>query len=120
MKLKQVLATAGISALTALAVVWGYSSYLKNSSSYAGQFPNNLPSNYRLASMGENGNPPGAIDFTQPSAAALPAVVHIKTKTNAKQVTNNLPRMRQNPFSDFFGGDDFDNIKRDEGRENDA
>jgi Do/DeqQ family serine protease len=106
MKLKQVLATSGISALTALAVVWGYSSYLKNSSSYAGQFPNNLPSNYQLASMGENGTPPGAVDFTQPSAAALPAVVHIKTKTNAKQVTNNLPKMRQNPFSDFFGGDD--------------
>jgi len=31
--------------------------------------------------------------------------VHIKTRTKARQVTNNLPQQR-NPFSDFFGDDD--------------
>jgi serine protease Do len=32
--------------------------------------------------------------------------VHIKTKTNAKQVNNNLPKVRpNNPFSDFFDDD---------------
>ncbi len=108
MNLKQVLATVGISALTTLGVVWGYNSYLKNSMMYAGQAANTLPSNYRLTGNG-NTPPPGvAIDFTQPSMIALPAVVHIKTKTNAKQVNNNLPRMQQSPFSDFFSDDLFD------------
>ena len=79
MNLKQVLATVGISALTTLGVVWGYNSYLKNSMMYAGQSANTLPSNYRLTGNG-NTPPPGvAIDFTQPSMIALPAVVHIKT-----------------------------------------
>ncbi len=107
MKLKQVLGTVMISALTALAVMWGYSSYFKNSNTYAGQVPGTLPSNYKLTGMGENAAPPGAVDFTQPALAATPAVVHIKTKTNAKQVSNNLPRVRQNPFSDFFDDDLF-------------
>jgi serine protease Do len=40
--------------------------------------------------------------------SATPAVVHIKTKTKARQVTNNLPRGR-NPFSDLFG-DDFGDL----------
>ncbi len=108
MKLKQVLVTVAISALTALSVVWGYSNYLKHSSSYGGQLSGSLPSNYTLTGMRDNGTPPGAIDFTQPAAIALPAVVHIKTKTNAKQVTNSLPKMKQNPFSDLFNDDMFD------------
>lgn len=108
MKLKQVLSTVAISAVTAFAVLWGYGKYMKNNSMYAGQPSTTLPSNYKLAGYNENGLPPGsAIDFTQPSAAALPTVVHIKTKTNAKQVSNNLPRTRQNPFSDFFNDDLF-------------
>ena len=110
MKLKQVLGTMAISALTTLAVVWGYGSFLKNNSSYGGQQIGAVPSNYKLTGLkdGTNTTPPGAVDFTQPAMAALPAVVHIKTKTNAKQVNNNLPRTQQNPFSDLFGNDMFD------------
>ncbi len=108
MKLKQVLATIGISALTTLGVIWGYGNFTKNNNSYAGQQPGLLPSNYRLTGFGEGNNNPPSVDFTQASMAALPAVVHIKTKTNAKQVTNSLPRMRQNPFGDFFGDDLFE------------
>ncbi len=109
MKLKEVLATIGISALTTLAVVWGFNSYNKYNNTFAGQPAGVVPNNYRLAGLMEgNNNNTGAPDFTQPSMAALPAVVHIKTKTNAKQVTNNLPRMRQNPFSDFFDDNLFD------------
>ena len=107
MKLKQVLATIGISALTTLAVVWGYSSYLHNNNYYAGQQNGSVPSNYKLTGLTDGPLPPGAVDFTQPSMAALPAVVHIKTKTNAKQVSNNLPRMQQNPFGDMFDDDFF-------------
>ena len=108
MKLKEVLATIGISALTTFAVVWGFNSYNKYNHTIAGQTEGLVPNNYKLAGLmnGETANG-GAPDFTQPSLAALPAVVHIKTKTNAKQVTNNLPRMRQNPFSDFFDDDLF-------------
>lgn len=109
MKLKQVLYTALISALTAFGVMWGYGKYVKNSNTYAGQLNGTVPSNYKLAGFNENALPPGAVDFTQPAAAALPAVVHIKTKTNAKQVNNNLPRnQRQSPFTDLFGDDVFE------------
>lgn len=108
MKLKQVLATVAISAVTAFAVMWGYGKIMKDSNTYAGQQTGTLPSNYKLAGFNENASvPPGAIDFTQPAAAALPTVVHIKTKTNAKQVSNNLPRTQRDPFSDFFSDDLF-------------
>jgi len=110
MKFKQVLFTITISAVTALAVMIGYGKFMKSQDSYAGQPAGVLPTNYKYAGYTE-GNPPppgAAIDFTAPSAAALPAVVHIKTKTNAKQASNNLPRTRQgNPFGDLFDDDLF-------------
>ncbi len=108
MKTKQVLFTVTISAVTSLAILFGYSKWVKNNNTYGGQ--PNLPSNYRLAGFSDNSIPPGAVDFTQPAAVALPTVVHIKTKTNAKQVNNNLPKsqMPKNPFSDFFNDDIFD------------
>ncbi len=107
MKLKQVFFNVTVSALTALGVMWGYGKFVKNNNTYAGQ-TGNIPANYKFASNPDN-VPPGAVDFTQPAAAALPAVVHIKTKTNAKQVSNNLPRSQKpaNPFSDFFDDDLF-------------
>jgi serine protease Do len=109
MNKKQVLTTALVSALTALMVVGGYAYFSKNENLYGGQPAGTLPANYRLTGLTDGGTPPGVVDLTIPSQVALPAVVHIKTKTNAKQVTNNLPRMRQqSPFSDFFGDDLFD------------
>lgn len=107
MKLKQVFFNVTISALTAIGVMWGYGKFVKTNNSYAGQ-TGNIPANYHFASNPDN-VPPGAVDFTQPAAAALPTVVHIKTKTNAKQVSNNLPRSQKpaNPFSDFFDDDLF-------------
>ncbi len=106
MKLKQALFTAAVSAVTTIAVIWGYGKLVKKDNTFAGQTAGVVPSNYKYAGFTDGNTPPaGAIDFTAPSAAALPAVVHIKTKTNAKQVSNNLPKQR-NPFSDLFGGDD--------------
>ena len=108
MKFKQVFFTVVISAVTALGVMWGYNTYFKGNNTYGGQENGVIPSNYKFAKLTENSNtPPGAIDFTQPAAAALPTVVHIKTKTNARQVSNNLPKNQRpaNPFSDFFGDD---------------
>ncbi len=109
MKLKQVLFTAAVSAVTTIGVIWGYSTFIKKDNTYAGQQTGAVPSNYKYAGFDGTMPPNNAVDFTAPSAAALPAVVHIKTKTNAKQVNNNLPKTRQqNPFSDIFGDDIFD------------
>lgn len=107
MKMKQILGTVAISAVTTLAVIWGYGKLSNNNHIYGGQSTETVPSNYKLAGFTDGGTPPtGAVDFTQAAAASIPTVVHIKTKTNAKQVTNNLPKtQRQNPFSDFFDDD---------------
>ena len=83
MKTRQVFANIGISAMTALAVLWGYAHFQKQNNSFAGQQNGVIPSNYKLAGLTEgNPLPPGTLDFTTPAAAATPAVVHIKTKTN--------------------------------------
>lgn len=102
MKLKTILAIIGISATTAILSVWAYGELAK--SKYAGtQEAGKLPVNYAgFFNNKGNGEP---TDFTQAATAATPAVVHIKTRTKAKQVTNNLPK-RNSPFGDLFGGDD--------------
>jgi len=109
MKLKQVFFTVMISAITALGVIWGYSTITKKNNLYAGQESGVVPSNYKYAGFFDGNNPTGsAPDFTGPASAATPTVVHIKTTTNAKQVNNNLPKKR-NPLADIFGDDDMFN-----------
>jgi serine protease Do len=104
MKLKQIATIVGISATTAIASVWGYGKLMQNK--FTGtQEVGKIPANY--AGYYGNNNVPTAIDFTAPATAATPAVVHIKTKTKQKQITNNLPRQR-NPMNDMFGGDLFE------------
>ena len=89
MKFKQVFLTVAISAVTAFGVMLTYNKYLQNTHTYGGQEAGVIPSNYKLAKQIDNtAIPPGAVDFTQSAAAALPTVVHIKTKTNAKQINN--------------------------------
>jgi len=108
MKLKQVFFTVLISALTSMAIVWGFGSYFKTSNTYGGQQAGIVPSNYKYTGLTEGDQPlGGAPDFIQPAQAATPTVVHIKTKTNAKQVTNSLPRTQRNPFSDLLDDDMF-------------
>lgn len=107
MKLKEVFFTIVISAVTAVGVMWGYSKYTKAGNTFGGQENGVVPSNYKLAGLRDNNtSPAGPLDFTIPAAAALPTVVHIKTKTNAKQVSNSLPKSQQkNPFGDLFDDD---------------
>jgi len=108
MKLKQVFFTVLISALTSMAIVWGFGSYFKTSNTYGGQQAGIVPSNYKYTGLTEGDQPlGGAPDFILPAQAATPTVVHIKTKTNAKQVTNSLPRTQRNPFSDLLDDDMF-------------
>lgn len=102
MNLKNILAVVAISATTAVLSVWGFSKY--NDYQRAGvQESGKLPVNY--AGFFDKNNTPGAtIDFTPAATSATPAVVHIKTKTKARQV-NNTQRQRSNPFADLFGDD---------------
>jgi Do/DeqQ family serine protease len=102
MKLKNIFLVVLISATSALLSVWGYNKW--EAVQHAGmQEPGKLPVNY-AGFFDKDAAPASGIDFTAASTTATPAVVHIKTKTKARQVSNNLPRGR-NPFSDLFGDD---------------
>ena len=118
MKWKQIFFTVAISGLTTLAVIFGYATYFAKNNTYAGQKEGAIPANYKYAGL-LDGNAPsgGANDFTAPAQAATPAVVHIKTKTNAKQVNNSLPkRQPNNPFSDFLDDEMFNQLFGGRGR----
>jgi Do/DeqQ family serine protease len=110
MKTRNIFLTVLISVITTLAVILGYNEYQHNRNN-----PNfqtlNIPSNYKFTGYTDSGNTPsgGPVDFTEAAAAAIPAVVHITTKTNGKMINNNLPQQK-NPFSDLFGGDLFDQL----------
>ena len=98
MKLRHILLVIAVSSITAVASVWGFTRLNPNNSTVL-QGQNGLPVNY--AGFFEKGGDFAApVDFSKAAAASIPAVVHIKTKTKARQVTNNLPRGR-NPFSDL-------------------
>ncbi|HSC55157.1 MAG TPA: trypsin-like peptidase domain-containing protein [Phnomibacter sp.] len=101
MNWKNVFLIAGISAVTSLASVWTIGK-LKNNSEGTYQEAGKMPANYASfkESDGVQGN--GPIDFTAAAGAATPAVVHIKTKINARTVTNSRQR---SPFADLFGDD---------------
>jgi Do/DeqQ family serine protease len=102
LNLKNVLAIVAISATTTLLSVWGYAKL--NKSNQAFETANNLPANY--ASLFQGNAPSSTVDFTPAASAASPAVVHIKTKTNAKQVQQSGQPRQRNPFFDFFGDED--------------
>lgn len=101
MKWKQLLLVIGVSAFSAVSSVWVYETIthqrpLSFNQSSDGKTPANYAGFFNAA--------PGAelTDFTKAAQAAVPAVVHIKTKIPAKRVTNQLPRNRGGMFDDFF------------------
>jgi Do/DeqQ family serine protease len=102
MKWKQILLIVGISAASAVASVWIYGKFAGQKSSFVQTANGNLPVNY----AGYFDNAAGAgdpVDFTKAANAAVPAVVHIKTKIAAKKVNNQLPRTnRGNSMEDLF------------------
>ncbi|CAL1519618.1 trypsin-like peptidase domain-containing protein [Chitinophaga sp. MM2321] len=115
MKFKQIVTTVLISAVTAVAAIFVYGKYFQ--SGPAGVFQNDssvVPVNYARYMPGTGGSanavPPS--DFVSAAKAAVPGVVHIKTKINPRQVLNgnNLQRKRsilQDLFGDEFFGDEF-------------
>lgn len=109
MKFKQIAATILISAATALASVFVYSKYMQPR--VAGKYQNGseaVPVNYTSYMPGAKVSAAGPVDFTEAAHVAVPGVVHIKTKTNPRQVTSNLQRSRsilQDLFGDDYGGE---------------
>ncbi len=105
MKVKQLVLVVVVSILSAFAGVYIYGKFFRGGASAGLGQPvdGKLPVNY--ASFFDNkGNAAEPTDFTKASQSAVPAVVHIKTKIPAKQVTNDLPNSRgRDPFEDFFG-----------------
>src|SRR6478609_9692484 len=101
MNLKNILAVILISATTAVLSVWGYGKVVEHQSAGT-QEAGKIPANY-AGFFGNNNAPAGTIDFGPAATSATPAVVHIKTKTKAKQVSNNS--RQRNPFADLFGDD---------------
>lgn len=103
MNLKNIVAVVAISASTAVMSVWGYGKFVEHQTAGI-QEAGKLPVNY-AGFFGTNNAPAGSIDFTPAATTATPAVVHIKTKTKAKQVSNSARQRFSNPFSDLFGDD---------------
>ena len=101
---KNVLAIIGISACTTLLSILGFAKWAKSNSN-AVETNGKLPANY--ASFLNGAAPTASTDFTLAASAASPAVVHIKTKTNAKKMENGNNQRQRNPFFDFFGEDPF-------------
>ena len=103
MSAKQVVAVILISASTAVATMWGYNHIAgAGKTYYYSQDSGKVPSNYAKFFDGSFKSASGPVDFTDAASAAIPATVHIKTKT-VRTVSNNLPK--RNPFSDLFGID---------------
>lgn len=103
MKFKQIIIVVIISAITAAASIWCFHKW--ESKDVIGYLDGNkIPANY-ASFFDKEGKIGGPVDFTEAAQAAAPAVVHIKTKTKARQITNNLPKGRS-PFSDLFGDDE--------------
>jgi serine protease Do len=100
MKFKQIILIIAISSASALGSVAIYNKATSSPATAVGSAKNGLPVNYAGFFDGKTGSPAEGLDFTRAANAAVPSVVHIKTKIPAKKVSNNLPRNRN--FDDFF------------------
>lgn len=97
------MATVAVAAATSLGSIWGYSQYQQNKLPILDTTDNG--SLFKSAKYTGTADP--VIDFEKAANKAVPAVVHIKTLTKAKQA--NVQDLQNNPFRDFFG-DDFDQL----------
>jgi Do/DeqQ family serine protease len=96
MKWKQLLLVVAVSSVSAVGSVWTYGKLTNTKAASFVQSSTNdkLPYNYAKFDGNVATNPGDPVDFTKAANAAVPAVVHIKTKIPARRVTNNIPRSR--------------------------
>ena len=97
---KNVLTIVLISGVTSIASIWGFGKWMQQQNAGI-QESGKLPVNY--AEFFNKAGDAASVDFTPAATTATPAVVHIKTRTKAKQVT--AQQRQRSPFSDFFGDD---------------
>jgi Do/DeqQ family serine protease len=107
--MRQTLTVVLISAVTSTAAMFGYDSFIRKPGPIQEQ-NGKLPASYAGFTDNKNNIPGQPVDFQPASQAAVPAVVHITTTIGNSQASNNLPRTRRSPFSDFFGEDFFDDF----------
>jgi serine protease Do len=101
MKWKQILLIVAISSASAVGSVAVYNKITHKQEIIVGEARDKMPANYAKF-FDSNGTAIDPIDFTKAAAAAVPAVVHIKTKIPARKITNDLPNRRNNNIDDFF------------------
>lgn len=100
MTFKQTLAVVLVSTTTSVASIFGYNKLQQQQDVAATTTsPSTL---FKNTGFNENSVGGPVVDFEQAATKAVPAVVHIKTLTKAKQVAGD-PRLQDNPFKDFFG-----------------
>ncbi len=100
MKLRQIGLIIAVSAVSAVSSVWLYEKFSPESKTAAQSNGVNVPANY--AGFFDNVTAGDPIDFTKAANAAVPAVVHIKTKIPAKRTNNQLPRRNGNAMDDWL------------------
>ncbi len=109
MKWKQILLVVAISAVSAISSVALYNKVTGKSAVFTQSTSDGkLPVNYAGFSDNVAGGAGEPVDFTKAANAAVPAVVHIKTKIPARKVSNNLKGNRngggmEDLFEQFFG-----------------
>jgi Do/DeqQ family serine protease len=96
---KNVLTIVAISGATSIASIWGFGKFMQRENAGI-QEAGKLPVNY-AGYFTNSGNTGANVDFTPAATSATPAVVHIKTRTKARQVSNQ--QRQRNPFADMFG-----------------
>jgi len=100
MKWRQIVLIVAISAASAVSSVWIYGKFDGNriARNTTGV---NVPANYAgyFDNIATGAEP---IDFTKAASAAVPAVVHIKTKIAAKKASNQIPRRNGNTMEDWL------------------
>ena len=101
MKFKQVLLIIALSATSAVGSVWAYNKFTSKKDGALVSADYKLPANYARFSDNVAGGAGDPIDFTKAASAAVPAVVHIKTKIPAKRI-NNIQRQRNSSVEDWF------------------
>jgi serine protease Do len=102
MKLKQSVAVVLISAATSVGSLWGYGKLTQHHDDFGNVIPA-TSSLFKNAGYTESAVSGPMVDFEKAATKAAPAVVHIKTRIKAKQVSETPEMGDNNPFKDFFG-----------------
>lgn len=108
MKLKQIFLIVAISSASAFGSVALYNKYFTKEEVLIGEAQGKIPANYAGFFEGKTGIAADPVDFTKAAKAAVPAVVHIKTKVPARKVSNNIGgrnRDMESLMEEFLGRD---------------